>query len=128
MERQLVVFTLAGEYYGVDIFLVERIIDMQPIANVPHAPAFVMGVTNVSGLVVPVLDLRQRFALPALMSNHDCRMVVVSVDGSTVGIVVDTVEEVLHISDSNIVHPPDTPTIQEASLLPHLSNSAQYRQ
>ena len=107
MERQLVVFTLAGEYYGVSIFLVERIIDMQPIAFVPKSPPFVKGVIHISGLMLPVLDLRQRFDLPALPPNRGSRIVLVSVEGSTVGMIVDGVAGVVRVADGEIVRLPD---------------------
>ena len=106
MERQLVVFLLAGEYYGVDIFMVERIIDMQPVARVPHAPNFVKGVMHLSDLVLPILDLRQRFGLPDVPYTGDSRIVVVSVEDTTVGMVVDAVAEVIRIADKDIAPPP----------------------
>ena len=64
MENQLVVFDLAREHYGLDIAAVEGIIKMQAITGVPHAPAFVEGVTNLRGKVLPVVDLRLRDVEP----------------------------------------------------------------
>ena len=63
MDRQLVVFELADEFYALDIHRVESIIKMQEITSVPHAPAFVDGVINLRGEVLPVVDLRSRFGL-----------------------------------------------------------------
>ena len=105
MERQLVVFELADEFYGVDISGVESIIKLQDITAVPHAPDFVEGVTNLRGTVLPVIDLRRRFSLPAGERNGDTRIVVVDVDGSKVGMVVDAVTEVLRVADSAIEPP-----------------------
>lgn len=65
MENQLVVFELAHEYFGVDIAMVKGIIKMPAITTVLRAPAFVEGVTNLRGKVLPVIDLRKRFGLPA---------------------------------------------------------------
>ena len=65
MDKQYVVFDLSGEYYGVDIAAVESIIKLQLITSVPRAPAFIEGVTNLRGKVLPVVDLRRRFNLPA---------------------------------------------------------------
>ncbi len=64
MENQIVVFELSSEYFGVEIAKVESIIKMQPITQMPHVPAFVEGVTNLRGKVLPVIDLRKRFGLP----------------------------------------------------------------
>lgn len=105
VENQLVVFDLANEHYGVDIAAVEGIIKLQPITAVPHAPAFVEGVTNLRGKVLPVLDLRKRFGLPRGDSTKDTRIVVVEMNGATVGMVVDGVSEVLRVSDEAIEPP-----------------------
>ncbi len=105
MEQQLVVFDLAGEHYGVDIAAVEGIIKLQAITTVPHAPAFVEGVTNLRGKVLPVIDLRKRFGLSQAQATRDSRIVVVEMNGATVGMVVDGVSEVLRVS-AEAVEPP----------------------
>lgn len=107
MERQIVVFALEEEYFGVDIFSVERIIDIQPIAAVPHSPDFISGVTNLYGEVLPVLDLRKRFGLPIVKPTRDSRIVVVDVSDVKVGMLVDAVSEVVSIDDARIESPPD---------------------
>lgn len=105
MEQQLVVFDLAGEHYGVDIAAVEGIIKLQAITSVPHAPAFVEGVTNLRGKVLPVIDLRKRFGLPQAQPTKDSRIVVVEMNGATVGMVVDGVSEVLRVG-AEAIEPP----------------------
>ena len=105
MENQLVVFDLAREHYGVDIAAVEGIIKLQAITAVPQAPAFVEGVTNLRGKVLPVVDLRRRFGLPAAAATKETRIVVVEMGGATVGIVVDGVSEVLRV-EPEAVEPP----------------------
>ena len=102
MERQFVVFTLAGESFGVAIGLVERIIEMRPIARVPFAPDFIRGVISLYGKVLPVLDLRQRFSFPVQPPTRDTRMVVVAVTGVKIGMIVDQVTEVLAVSNADI--------------------------
>jgi purine-binding chemotaxis protein CheW len=102
MERQLVVFELAEEHYGVDIAAVEGIIKMQPITSVPHAPYFVEGVTNLRGSVLPVIDLRKRFDLSQEETTRNSRIVVVAIQGTKVGMIVDAVSEVLRVSDEAI--------------------------
>ena len=105
MENQLVVFNLANENYGVDIAAVDGIVKMQPITNVPHAPSFVEGITNLRGEVLPVIDLRKRFGLPQGEASKDTRIVNVEVDGLKIGMVVDAVSEVLRVSEEDIEPP-----------------------
>jgi len=105
MEQQLVIFEVAKEFYGVDISTVEAIIKMQPITAVPHTPAFVEGVTNLRGAVLPVMDLRKRFGLSPQAETKDSRIVVVVMGGLKVGIVVDGVSEVLRVGEDSIEPP-----------------------
>ncbi len=105
MENQLVVFMLAKEHYGVRIAAVESIIKLQPITAVPCSPAFVEGVTNLRGRVLPVIDLRKRFGLRAEEPTKDTRIVVVEMNGTLVGMIVDSVSEVLRVP-AEFVEPP----------------------
>jgi len=105
MENQLVVFDLANEHYGVDIGAVESIIKMQEITVVPRAPRFVEGVTNLRGAVLPVIDLRKRFGLPAEQTTRETRIVVAEIGGISAGMVVDGVSEVLRVPEE-AVEPP----------------------
>ncbi len=105
MENQLVVFDLGNEHYGVDITAVEGIVKLQSITAVPRAPHFVEGVTNLRGKILPVIDLRKRFGLPAGEATNETRIVVVEMGGSTVGIVVDGVSEVLRVAPEAIEPP-----------------------
>ncbi|MGB9553112.1 MAG: chemotaxis protein CheW [Candidatus Caldatribacteriaceae bacterium] len=104
-ELQLVAFQLGEESYGVDIAQVQEIIRMQPVTRVPGAPTFVEGVINLRGRVIPVLDLRKRFNLPARQDTKDTRIVVVEVPPHTVGMIVDAVDEVLRISEDKVEPP-----------------------
>ena len=73
MEKQLVVFNLADEHYGVDIAAVESIIKMEFVTSVPRAPSFVEGVINLRGSVLPVIELRKRFGLPTQEKTRKTR-------------------------------------------------------
>ena len=95
--EQLVVMRLAKEDYGVDITVVREIIRMQKITEVPQAPAYVEGIINLRGSVIPVVDLRKRFDLPVAEVSSDTRIVVVDVRSHTVGLVVDAVMEVISV-------------------------------
>jgi purine-binding chemotaxis protein CheW len=85
MEKQLVVFEVSDEHYGVDIFGVDSIIRMQSVTVVPHAPGFVEGVTNLRGTVLLVVDLRRRFGLPARAPTKDTRIVVAEMEQADIG-------------------------------------------
>jgi purine-binding chemotaxis protein CheW len=110
MELQLVIFKLGNESFGVEISTVESIIKMQVITRLPQAPEFIEGVTNLRGKILPVIDLRKRLGLDLTEVTKDSRIIVVGLSGTTVGMVVDSVEEVLRINQ-DIVEPPPTITV-----------------
>ena len=101
-ERQLVVFELADQRYGVDIGTVREIIRMSEITHVPDAPPSVEGVINLRGTVIPVVDLRKRFGLRVSESTAQSRVVVVEIGDESFGVVVDAVAEVLRIPGSSV--------------------------
>jgi purine-binding chemotaxis protein CheW len=93
-ERQLVVFDLAGESYGVEI--------NREVTHVPDAPEYVEGVMNLRGNVIPVVDLRRRFGLTVGDQTDDSRVVVVDISGEGIGVIVDAVTEVLRIPEASV--------------------------
>ncbi len=101
-ETQLVVFKLADEYYGVKIELVESIIKMQPYTIVPNVPNYIVGVTNLRGYVLPIVDLRTRFSLPIQEETHNTRIMVLLINGEKVGMIVDEVNEVARVMTEDI--------------------------
>jgi purine-binding chemotaxis protein CheW len=111
-ERQLVVFSLLNENYGIDIYKVQEIIQYREITYVPKAPPFVKGVINLRGKIIPVIDLKERFGLAEKEVTNDTRIIVVEIASQTVGLIVDSVTEVLRISTSNIEPPPPVTTIE----------------
>src|SRR5918912_3831209 len=104
-ERQLVVFQLGAELYGVEISRVHEIIRMQSVTKVPRAPAFVEGVINLRGKVIPVVDLRRRFGLPTVDHTRASRIVVLEIGDQVVGIIVDGVSEVLRVNTLTVEPP-----------------------
>jgi len=101
-EQQLVVFSLAEEFYALDIQSVQEIVLMQPITAIPDADPWVEGITNLRGRVVPVLDLRRRCNVTANEYTAETRIVVVSPAQGLVGLIVDSVSEVLRVPDDQI--------------------------
>lgn len=99
---QLVTFTMGKEEYAVDILKVQEINRMTEIARVPNAPDYVEGVINLRGRVIPVVSLRKRFSLPEKDSDERSRIVIMDIQGITVGLIVDSVSEVLRIPANTI--------------------------
>jgi purine-binding chemotaxis protein CheW len=106
-QEQLVVFEVGDESFGIDISLVQEIIRLQPITEVPRAPMYVKGVINLRGSVIPVIDLRERFGFVIGEETKATRIVVVNVLGNTVGMIVDAVSEVLRLA-TDAIEPPST--------------------
>jgi purine-binding chemotaxis protein CheW len=110
-EGKYLTFTLAEEEYGIGILKVREIIGMMPITSVPQTPSFVRGVINLRGKVIPVVDLRLKFGMEELDYNERTSIIVVEVRGGAgniqIGIVVDSVSEVVNIKGPEIE---DTPT------------------
>jgi purine-binding chemotaxis protein CheW len=102
MEHQLVVFELANEFYGIDIAVVESIIKMQEITQLPQTPSYLKGVTNLRGTVLPVIDLRIRFGMDTQNDTKQTRVIIVTMGEVKVGLMVDGVSEVLRISEESI--------------------------
>jgi purine-binding chemotaxis protein CheW len=100
--EQLVVFTLGMEYYGVGIEAVNTIIRLPEITKVPHTPDYVLGVMNLRGMIVPVIDLRARFGLNATEWSKSTRIIVVENHGLQVGMVVDGVSQTMQLASSQI--------------------------
>lgn len=107
-KGKFLTFHLAKEDYGIEIRYVTEIIGIQKITEVPDMPAFVKGVINLRGKVVPVMDVRTRFGMPPRDYDDRTCIIVVDVDDKSVGLVVDKVNEVADIPDQQIEPPPRT--------------------
>lgn len=107
---QLVTFTLGSEEYAVNILKVQEINRMSEIAKVPNAPPFVEGVINLRGKVIPVVNLRQRFGLSGKGADDKSRIVIMDIQGITIGVMVDAVSEVLRIPANTVEEAPPMAT------------------
>ncbi len=105
-ELQLVIFRLAKEEYGLPITKVQEINRLVPITKLPQTPSFMEGIINLRGRVIPVIDLRKRFQLAAAERSEDNRIIIVEVNGQTVGVIVDAVTEVVRLAAGSIEPPP----------------------
>ena len=105
-QVQLVTFKVGGEEFGLDVFQVHEILRYQPPTSMPRAPKFVEGVLDVRGTLVPVVDLRRRFEAAAGQADDDTRIVVVDHAGERLGLIVDSVTEVLRAPETAVTPPP----------------------
>ncbi|MCF6178738.1 MAG: chemotaxis protein CheW [Geopsychrobacter sp.] len=101
-------FHLAGEDYGIEIRYVIEIIGIQKITEVPDMPDFIRGVINLRGKVIPVMDVRARFSIEARDYDDRTCIIVVNIENTEVGLVVDEVSEVSDIPAKNVEPPPRT--------------------
>ncbi len=105
-DIQVVIFRVGGQEFAFNVFHVQRILRYEKPAALPKAPAFLEGVLQVQGQVVPVVDLRRRFELKDAPQREETRTMVLEADGVVVGVVVDAVLEVLRVSAAVVRAPP----------------------
>lgn len=110
LEGKYLTFTLGKEEYGIGILKVREIIGVMEITAVPHTPHYIKGVINLRGRVIPIMDLRLKFGLEPVEYNERTCIIVVEIRGKTgpvqVGMVVDSVSEVLNVTGQEIEPPP----------------------
>ncbi len=104
---QWVTFFLDNEKYGINVMQVQEVLRMTEIAPVPGAPDYVLGIINLRGNVVTVIDTRKRFGLPEQEADDATRIVIIEAENQVVGIVVDSVAEVVDLRASDIETAPN---------------------
>lgn len=105
-KNKFLTFSLGNEVYGIEIKYVIEIVGMHKITEVPELPVYVKGIINLRGKIIPVLDVRLRFRKEPRDYNDRTCIIVVDVMEVSVGLIVDTVAEVLSIAEQDIVAPP----------------------
>ena len=105
-SREVLSFALGGEEYGIDILRIDEILKYRHPTEVPRAPAFILGVIAVRGLIIPVMDLRMRVRLPVTPPGKDTRILVVTRGGDRYGLVVDAVHQVVRMREEEVEAPP----------------------
>lgn len=101
-EGKYLTFVLGDEEYGLEILKVREIIGLMDITTVPQTPEFIKGVINLRGKVIPVIDLRLKFGMPEAEPTEETCIIVVDINTTLMGILVDTVSEVLDIAQGEI--------------------------
>jgi purine-binding chemotaxis protein CheW len=104
--KQLISFTVGAEEYGLELLRVKEVIRMRQITWLPKAPACVKGIINLRGDVIPIIDLRERFELEPEEKTAMTRVIVVDVDGKSVGMVVDSASQVVRVPADQFDPPP----------------------
>ncbi|EHQ90807.1 chemotaxis protein CheW [Desulfosporosinus youngiae] len=106
-KGKFLTFCMGKEFYGIEIEYVTEIIGMQPITEIPQMPDYIKGIINLRGKIIPVMDVRLRFKKPFREYNDRTCIVVIDIRDVLIGLIVDSVSEVLFIADQEIVAPPN---------------------
>ncbi|SMP41379.1 chemotaxis protein CheW [Anoxynatronum buryatiense] len=107
MEKQYVIFKLNQEEYGVAISHVQEITEIKSITSVPNTPAFVEGIINLRGKIVPIVSIKKRFDLPLEGELEEQRIIIINLNEKQVGFIVDDASQVLTMDESQIESPPE---------------------
>lgn len=99
-------FIIGNESYGIGIEFVTEIIGILPITEIPELPEYIRGIINLRGEIIPVMDIRLRFKKELKEYNERTCIVVIDISDSSVGLIVDSVAEVINIPEEDIVPPP----------------------
>ena len=105
--REYLSFKLGNEEYGIDILKVQEIRGYEPPTRIANAPHFIKGVVNLRGVIVPIVDMRLRFALPDVQYNSFTVVIILNIASRTVGMVVDSVSDVLELASGQIKPAPE---------------------
>ena len=106
-DLELLAFRVAEQEYSVNIMTVREIRGWAPATPLPHSPDYVCGVINLRGAVLPIIDLSARLGMNAIEATQRNVIIVMQLEGQTVGILVDAVSDILTISQSDIQPPPE---------------------
>jgi len=119
---QWVTFKLDNETYGINVMQVQEVLRYTEIAPVPGAPSYVLGIINLRGNVVTVIDTRQRFGLHNAEITDNSRIVIIEADKQVVGILVDCVAEVVYLRQSEIETAPNVGNDESAKFIQGVCN------
>ncbi|MDZ4262290.1 MAG: chemotaxis protein CheW [Pseudomonadota bacterium] len=119
---QWVTFRLGEETYGVNVMQVQEVLRMTDIAPVPGAPDYVLGIINLRGNVVTVMDTRKRFGLMPAEADDSTRIVIIEAEDQVVGILVDSVAEVVYLSNADIEMAPNVGNEESSRYIQGVAN------
>ncbi|EIW90309.1 chemotaxis protein CheW [Alishewanella agri BL06] len=119
---QWVTFRLQEETYGINVMQVQEVLRYTEIAPVPGSPDYVLGIINLRGNVVTVIDTRARFGLPPAEVSDNTRIVIIEAEKQVIGILVDSVAEVVYLKQSEIDNAPNVGTDESARFIQGVAN------
>ncbi|KZX77001.1 chemotaxis protein CheW [Oleiphilus sp. HI0009] len=119
---QYVTFRLDDETYGINVMQIQEVLRYSEIAPVPGAPNYVLGIINLRGNVVTVIDTRTRFGLPEAEVTDQTRIVVLELEGQVVGVLVDSVAEVVYLKQSEVETAPNVGNDESARFIQGVCN------
>lgn len=106
-ENQFVIFRLGDEKYAVDILNVGGISEYREMTKVPNAPAFIDGIINLRGDIIPIVNLKKRFNIAEKQADSDTRIIINNIKGKDIGFIVDEASQVIKIDDADIEEAPE---------------------
>jgi purine-binding chemotaxis protein CheW len=104
--QEYLIFTVDTIDFGIDIGLVQEIIEIQPVSPLPNALPFCQGIMNIRGMIVPVLDMRRKLGFPPIEYDDRACIIVILLEAELIGAIVDTVQDVIHISGADLIDSP----------------------
>ena len=119
--REVLVFILGAEEYGVDILKVQEIRGFEKVTPIPAAPAYLKGIVNLRGVIVPVIDLRVKFAMAEARYDASTVMIVLRIAGRVIAIVVDAVSDVVRLAASDVKPAPQLGAVVDSTYLAGLA-------
>lgn len=115
--QEFLVFTLGAEEYGIDILKVQEIRGYETVTRIANAPAFIKGVVNLRGVIVPIVDLRVKFELGEARYDAFTVVIILNISGRVVGAVVDSVSDVLELDEKQIKPAPEFNSLLDAGYI-----------
>ena len=119
--REVLIFVLGSEEYGVDILKVQEIRGYEKVTPIPKAPAYLKGIVNLRGAIVPLVDMRVRFGLAEPRYDSTTVVVILRVAGRIIGLVVDAVSDVVHLAPQDVKEAPGLGSVVDSSFLAGLA-------
>lgn len=104
--QEYLIFTIDAIDFGIDIGLVQEIIEIQPVSKIPNALDFCSGIINIRGTIVPVIDMRRKLGFQPIEYDDRACIIVIMLEAELVGAIVDAVQDVIHISEGDLTDSP----------------------
>ena len=123
--REVLVFVLGREEYGVDILKVQEIRGYEKVTPIPSAPDYLKGVMNLRGVIVPVIDMRVKFKMPEVRYDTFTVVVILRIAGRVIGLVVDAVSDVVHFAESDVRAAPQLGSLVDGSFIAGLATQGE---